>query len=420
MIMKKKKILTLVIVIGLLAIALPAGRLVGGLFLRPKQIQFKFAEISRGDIRKTVSSTGPLSPTTKIEVGSQVSGTIAKVLVNFNDKVQKDQVLAVLDMSLLKAEVSKAEGQLMRKEAELEDAQNDYKRNLPLFEKGVIPDSQMLTSKVKVKILEGEVKTGQAMLDFARRNLEYATIRSPIAGTVITKEVEEGQTLAANFMTPRLFEIAEDLSRMEILVAVDESDIGLIRQGQKVRFQVQAYADKDFSGVVKKVRLQPQKVANVVNYIVEVDAQNKDGLFLPGMTAEVDFIIAQQTNVLTVPKTALNFEPDKETLRGLAGRLDQTATARLAVGQADTGDEKTGYLWYLNEKDQLAVEQVQTGISDGNRAELLNPGRLHEGTKVISGVVETDEAKQSGKSTNKKVIGMPGGGGGGGPPPPGP
>ena len=417
--MKRKKLLTFIVVIALLVLALPMGRRVGGFFMRPNQLQFKFAEISRGDIKKTISSTGPLSPTTKIEVGSQVSGTIAKVFVSFNDKVEKNQVLAELDLSLVKAEVSKAEGQLMRKAAELEDAQNDYNRNLPLFQKGVISDSQMLASKIKVKILEGEVKTGQASLDFCRRNLEYTTIRSPIAGTVIAKEVEEGQTLAANFMTPRLFEIAEDLSRMEILVAVDESDIGLIQKGQKVRFQVQAYTDKEFSGAVKKVRMQPQKVANVVNYIVEVDAQNKDGLFLPGMTAEVDFIIAEKTNVVTAAQSALNFQPDKDTLKRFTGRLHQTAAARLeAAGKTDNSDDKTGYLWYLNDQGELAVAQAQTGVSDGNHTELLNPDRLREGMKVISGVVETDETKQSSKSTSKKVIGMPGGGGGG-PPPPG-
>jgi HlyD family secretion protein len=417
--MKKKKLLTLIIIVVLLALALPAGRLVGGFFMRPKQLQFKFAELSRGDIKKTVSSTGPLSPTTKIEVGSQVSGTIAKVLVNFNDKVEKNQVLAELDLSLLKAEVSKAEGQLMRKEAELEDAQNDCNRNLPLFQKGVITDAQMLASKIKVKILQGEAKTGQAALDFTRRNLEYATIRSPIAGIVITKEVEEGQTLAANFMTPRLFEIAEDLSRMEILVAVDESDIGLIQKGQKVRFTVQAYTDKEFTGTVKKVRLQPQKVANVVNYIVEVDAQNKEGLFFPGMTAEVDFIIAEKTNVLTAPKAALNFQPDKDTLKRFTGRLNPSAVARLeAAAKTDDSDDKIGYLWYLNDQNELAVEQVQTGITDGNHTELLNPVRLQAGMKVISAVLETEAAKESSKSTSKKVIGMPGGGGGG-PPPPG-
>ena len=417
--MNKKKFLAIIIVFVVVLVSLPVSRLVGGFFAGRHKSQFKFVEAARGDVRKTISSSGPLSSITKVEVGSQISGTIAKVLVNYNGQVEKNQVLAEVDASLLKNEVDKAEGQLLRKKAELEDAQNDCNRNALLFEKGTISDAQMLTSKIKVKITEAEVKTGQAALDFSRRTLDYATIRSPIAGTVITKEVEEGQTVAANFMTPRLFEIAEDLSRMEILVAVDESDIGLIKQGQKVRFQLQAYTDKEFYGSVKKVRLQPQKVANVVNYVVEVDARNKDGLFFPGMTASVDFIILEKTNVMTVAKSALNFAPDKDVLKQFSGQLDATASARLnAIAKNENENEQTGFLWYLNDQKQLAVLQVQTGVSDGARTELLNPGVLHAGMKFISGV-EVMEAADATKSSGKKVFGMSGGGGGG-PPPGGP
>ncbi len=417
--MNKKKFLVIIVVFVVVLVSLPVSRLVGGFFAGRHKAQFKFVEAARGDVRKTISSSGPLSSITKVEVGSQISGTIAKVLVNYNDQVEKNQVLAEVDASLLKNEVDKAEGQLLRKKAELEDAQNDCNRNAILFEKGTISDAQILTSKIKVKIAEAEVKTGQAALDFSRRTLDYATIRSPIAGTVITKEVEEGQTVAANFMTPRLFEIAEDLSRMEILVAVDESDIGLIKQGQKVRFQLQAYTDKEFYGSVKKVRLQPQKVANVVNYVVEVDARNKDGLFFPGMTASVDFIILEKTNVMTVAKSALNFAPDKDVLKQFSGQLDATASARLnAIAKNENENEQTGFLWYLNDQKQLAVLQVQTGVSDGARTELLNPGVLHAGMKFISGV-EVTEAADATKSSGKKVFGMSGGGGGG-PPPGGP
>jgi HlyD family secretion protein len=159
-------------------------------------------------------------------------------------------------------------------------------------------------------------------------------------------------------------------------------------------------------------------VANIVNYVVEVDAQNQEGLFLPGMTAEVDFIIAEKTNVLIAPKTALNFQPDSDTLKRFTGRLHASAVARLdSAGKTEDRDDKTGYLWYLNDQGELAVEQVQTGVTDNTHTELVNPGRLREGMKVISGVLESDSAKQSSKSTSKKVIGMPNGGGG--PPPPG-
>jgi len=414
--MKKRKILTFAVVVALLILLAPVSRMVGGYLLGQNRLEFKFVEIGRGDVKKTVSSSGPLSPIKKVEVGSQVSGTIAKVHVDYNDRVQKDQVLAELDMSLLKAEVGKAEGNLLRIQAQLEDARNDYNRNLPLHQKGVIPDSVLLSSQIKVKSLEGDIKHAQAALDFAKRNLEYASIRSPIAGTVVTKQVEEGQTLAVQFMIPCLFEIAEDLSRMEILVAVDESDIGLVQPGQKARFTVQAYTDKTFSGTVKKVRLQPMKVANVVNYTVEVDTENKEGLLLPGMTAEVDFIIAEKKNVLTVPKTALNFTPEKDALRRFVGRLHPSAVAQLTPSNpAVEPDEHTGFLWFLNDQGELAVQEVKIGVTDGSHTELVDAGPFREGMKVISGVVETDKDKKTEKT--KRLIGMPGPGGGGGPPP---
>jgi HlyD family secretion protein len=209
---------------------------------------------------------------------------------------------------------------------------------------------------------------------------------------------------------------------MDILVAVDESDIGLIQKGQKAKFTVQAYSDKEFVGTVKKIRLQPQKIANVVNYIVEAETANPNGLLMPGMTAEVDFIIAERTNVLVVPKTALNFQVDKAMLRRFHGRLSPSAEACLSANQSGDADENTGYIWYLNDQHELAAERVHTGVSDGTRVELLNPGHLAEGSRIITGTVETEKDKNE-RSGSKKLIGMPGpggggpGGGGGGPPP---
>ncbi len=412
--MTRKSIFAVIIILVLLVLLAPLPKLIGER-LKGRQVEYKFVDLSMGDIKKTVSSSGPLSPTTKVEVGSQVSGTISKVLVNYNDKVEKNQVLAQIDLSLLAAEVEKAEGQMLKNKAELEDANNELKRNEVLHEKGAIPDSALDTSRIKVQALEAGLRISQGALDFAKHNLDYGTIRSPIAGTVVTKEVEEGQTLAANFMTPRLFEIAEDLSRMEILVAVDESDIGLIHKGQRVRFTVQAYSGKEFDGSVKKIRLQPQKLANVVNYTVEVDTSNPDGLLMPGMTAEVDFIIGERTNILTVPKAALNWQPDADTLKRFAGHLTAEAKARIDSGQTEEANDETGHLWFLNDKRELAVQEVRIRLTDGSKTEVITPGSLRAGSKVISGTVE--EYKKAEKSGGKKVIGMPGGGGG--PPPPG-
>jgi HlyD family secretion protein len=413
--MKKKTTLVFVAIIAAAGLLPTLARVGGGLQLQYRRPEFRFVEIVRDDIKKTISSSGPLSPITRIDVGSQISGSVAKVYVDYNDKVEKDQVLAELDMSLLKAEVERAEGDVMRTESALEDAQIDYNRNLLLSKTHTISDSVLVSSKIKVKTMEGTHNMAVADLNRAKKNLEYATIRSPITGTVIIKNVEEGQTLAANFQTPKLFEIAEDISHMEILASVDENDIGLIHPGQKATFEVQTYPGKVFSGKVKKVRLEPVKVANVVNYTVVVDVDNKDSLLMPGMTAEVDFVIAQTQGVLTVPKTALNFRPTEEMLK--QSREGQQSTAPNLTEKCAETDESAGTLWYIDQQGRIAAERVKTGISDSGYTELVDPGHLREGMQVISGLLQKDEVKKSDKSGNREFIGMPGGNGG--PPPPG-
>jgi HlyD family secretion protein len=405
--MQKKPFITLVVIIAAAVLFLTLVRFRGGLLMKYRKPEFRFAEIVRGDIKKTISSSGPLSPITLVDVGSQISGTVARVYVDYNDKVEKDQVLAELDASLLKAEVERAQGDVVRTEAALEDAQIDYNRNLVLCKTHVIAESVLVSSKIKVKTMEGTRNMAVADLNRAKKNLEYATIRSPIAGTVIIKNVEEGQTLAANFQTPKLFEIAEDISHMEILVAVDENDIGLIQPGQKTTFEVQTYSGKVFSGKVKKVRLQPVKVANVVDYTVVVDVDNKDSLLMPGMTAEVDFIIAQKQDVLTVLKTALNFQPSEEMLK--QWREGQQSTAPNLTEKSTDTDESAGTLWYIDQQGRIAVEHVKTAISDNGYTELVDPGHLREGMQVISGLLQKDETKKSDKSGNRQLMGMPGG-----------
>jgi HlyD family secretion protein len=334
-----------------------------------------------------------------VDVGTQVSGTIARIYVDYNDQVSKDQILAELDTSLFKAEVDNAEANLLNKEAALEEAQAEYDRNLPIFKKGVISDFQFITTRVKLKSRKAELQSARATLQKARRNLEYAVIRSPIDGIVIAKNVEEGQTVAANFETPTLFEIAADLSHLEILVNVDESDIGDIRGGQQVRFEVQAYDGRVFEGTVKKIRLQPKLISNVVNYTVVVDAVNQDHLLLPGMTAEVDFIIAEKKHVLLVPTAALQFQPP--------------GAAAGETGSHAAGDDQ-GRLWFVDRNGRLAMEQVKTGIADGSFTELIDAGTLTEGMQVLCGVSSTEKDGKSIKNVNRILMGDQTG------PPPGP
>jgi HlyD family secretion protein len=395
---RRVKLQWLLLLIGIVVLV-ALVRFVGGVFTPRTNAPYRMAAIKRGDIRKTIACSGPIDPVTRVDVGTQVSGTIARIYVDYNDQVSKDQILAELDTSLFKAEVDNAEANLLNKEAALEEAQAEYDRNLPIFNKGVISDFQFITTRVKLKSRKAELQSARASLQKARRNHEYAVIRSPIDGIVIAKNVEEGQTVAANFETPTLFEIAADLSHLEILVNVDESDIGDIREGQKVTFEVQAYDGRVFEGTVKKIRLQPKLISNVVNYTVVVDAVNQEHLLLPGMTAEVDFIIAEKKNALLAPAAALQFQPPGAP----AGES----------GSREAGEDQ-GRLWFIDRNGRLAKEQVKTGIADGSFTELIDAGALTEGMQVLCGVSSTEKVGKSIKNVNRLLMGDQAG------PPPGP
>lgn len=304
-----KKIIIAILVIGLL------GGAGWYFFLRKpgteQGVIYKTGEIRRGDLENLISSTGTLSAVSTVDVGSQVSGTLLKVNADFNDKVVKGQVLAELDTLTLEAAVTDANANLMKAKAQLAQSRAELERNRALFEKGYLSESEFLTYQTALQVDQASVASAEAGLKKAQTNLGYAVITSPIDGIVIHRAVDPGQTIAASFQTPELFVIAEDLAKMQIEVAVDESDIGQVREGMAVRFEVQAYSDVTFDGVVRQVRLQPETVSNVVNYTVIVDADNTDGRLLPGMTATVDFIVDHVENALLIPNAALEFRPDQ-------------------------------------------------------------------------------------------------------------
>lgn len=242
---------------------------------------YTLVTITKGNLESTISTTGTLSPVTQVEVGTQVSGTIDKVLVDFNDHVKKNQIIAIVDDHLLKLAVVDAESGCMKAEAQLEETQSILKQNTELSAKGLLSESELQVVKTTHKIAQASLVSARASLERAQRNLKYAIIRSPIDGTVTTRNVEAGQTVAASFSTPTLFIIAQDLSKMEIKALVDESDIGEIKDGQAVRFTVQAYPNRTFKGVVQQVRFQPTTTSNVVNYTVVVSADNQDHVLFP-------------------------------------------------------------------------------------------------------------------------------------------
>ncbi|MFH1221383.1 MAG: efflux RND transporter periplasmic adaptor subunit [Candidatus Eisenbacteria bacterium] len=384
-------------------------------------VQYEFGEVTRGDLESVVTATGTLSAVGTVEVGTQVSGRLAEIFVDFNDKVHKGQIVAVLDTTLLEAAVKDAEASLMSAKAQYDQAKSEYDRNLPLSEKGYLSEQEFLPIRIAVQIREASLKSAEAALDRAMANLRYAVIRSPIDGTIIQRNNEPGQTVAASLSAPTLFIVAENLSDMQILASVDETDIGQIKEGQPVRFTVQANPDQMFEGTVSQVRLQPQTVQNVVNYTVVIDTKNDKGLLLPGMTATVDFLIAQRKGVLLVPNAALRLVPTKEMfaeVRGSAQRRGNTSQDsskgdRLARGSGSQGVAQSAgmtgqsdgsppnshkMIWFVDSGGRLKMETVQTGITSGRLTELVSAGDLHEGMKIITSLGQSASTSTSGGS----------------------
>ena len=407
--MKKKKIF---IIMGLIVILVIAVLLIKSLFKSEKEKGFEFAELKKGSLENIVSSTGTLSAVETVEVGSQVSGIIEKIYVDFNHSVKKSQVLALLDKTLFRVAVKDAEAGVFRARAKLERAKAEVNRNLPLFEKGHVSEMEFLLTKTDAQTAEADLKMAEASLNRAKTNLEYTVIRSPIDGTIIERTVDAGQTIAASFQAPKLFVIAEDLTRMQIEANVDESDIGQIKDNQTARFTVQAYSEKTFTGTVRQIRLQPQTIQNVVNYTVIVDAPNQDGLLLPGMTATVDFIIEQVKDVLLVSNKALSFIPSQEILRNMMQkqRQKQGSSSRPGTmfpsGQPRGGNpfqlpEGIGRLFYTDNEDNLSFAIFKKGATNGMFTEIKETirGKLEIGTRVITGIIKEKSTKSSNKNT---------------------
>jgi len=415
--MKKKLAIPALIVVGLLVVWGLAGR------SRGAGTAYRFVELERGQVESVVSSTGTLQAITTVEVGTQVSGKIEEIYVDFNDRVREGQLIARIDPTLLEQEVRAAEASLERSEAERRHTQRELARMQQLYDRKVITESEYNSAEYQHAVAQAAYKSAEINLERARRNLNYTEIRAPIEGVVLNREVDVGQTVAASFSAPLLFLIAEDLSKMEILTSVDESDIGQIHEGQQVRFTVQAYPDEPFSGTVGQVRLQSSTQENVVNYTVVVAVENPDGRLLPGMTATVEFIIAQATDVLRVANSALRFRPSDEmwaALRerrgGETDRRSRTGEAGVAgepgarvsgvavgpqsgreSGRAEGGPSSQGQtggagtralLWYVDVDGKVNAAPVQTGVSGDQYTEVEGSG-IQEGMQIIAAITTT-------------------------------
>jgi len=389
MMSKGKKIAAAAVVPLLLAL---------GLWVLPKggsadEQAYRFAEVQRGAVESVVSATGALSAVTTVQVGTQVSGQIAAIYADFNDPVTKGQLLARIDPTLQEQAVREADASLARSHAELTRARDEHDRAAQLHEQQVITDAEMSSAAYQLAVADANVRSAQVALDRARRNLTYTEIHAPIDGIVVERNVEPGQTVAASLSTPQLFLIAQDLSEMQILASVDESDIALIREGARVRFTVQAYQDRTFEGTVRQVRLQSSTQENVVNYTAVVSVSNPKGALLPGMTATVEFLTASADDVLTVPNAALRFRPTQDMLATAAPQAPGGAGAPAAARGAPA-PANTAMIWYLDDAGRPQAASVETGISDGQKTEVRG-ALVQEGMRVITGVTSGTNAESA-------------------------
>ncbi len=342
---------------------------------------YRFVTVERGEVVSVVSSSGTLKATTTVQVGTQVSGQIAEILADFNDRVKKGQLIARIDPTLLQQEVRSAEAALDRTRAELELRGVEATRAEKLFADDLTSESATELARSNLQVAQASLKSGEVNLERARRNLAYTEIRAPIDGVVVERNVDVGQTVAASLSAPQLFLIAEDLSKLQILASVDESDIGMIHEGQEVRFDVQAYPDETFPGTVRQVRLQSTVLENVVNYTAVVAVENPDGLLLPGMTTTVEFVIERAPDVLKVPNQALRFRPTDEMRAVLGERGEGRNSARPDSASGDRSERVI--LWRVDERGHPAPLPVRTGVTDGQFTVVEGP-ELHEGMEVIA------------------------------------
>lgn len=390
--MNKTKFLT----ISALPVLLAAGALwARGLGEDGGGLPYRFARVEKADVQSTVAATGSLSAVTTVQVGTQVSGQVSAIYVDFNDLVREGQLLARIDPTLLQQSVREAEASLARGKAEAERARREYDRGEKLAEGQVITDAELSDLIYNLQVAQANLRSAEIALERASRNLDYTEIHAPIDGIVVERNVDVGQTVAASLAAPQLFLIAQDLSEMQILAAVDESDIGLIHQGQEVEFTVQAYPDETFGGTVEQVRLQSTTNENVVTYTVVVSVENPDGRLLPGMTATVDFVIGSTSDAFVVPNAALRFRPTEQMLE--------------AAGKAAPA---TSVLWTV-EGSRPTTVPIEIGLSDGQRTAVSGEG-LRPGMQVIVGTTEGTSAATSGLANPLQQSN-----GAGGPPPPG-
>ncbi len=416
--MKKKRVVS----IAVLALIVAGGITFFATRGNSASVNWLSLAVTRGNVDVVVTATGTLAPDTTVQVGTQVSGTIAKLYADWNSRVRKGQVIAQLDTTFLWASVEQAQANLDKMKVAEEQAKKTFDRVKKLFDRNLDSQSDYDTALSNYQTAHASVLQAQTSLDQAKINLSYATIKSPIGGVVISRNVDIGQTVASSFNTPTLFTIANSLTDMQVQALVDEGDIGNVRVGEHVTFTVDAYPNDVFSGTVTQIRLQPSTVQNVVEYTVIIDVPNPRMKLMPGMTANLTIQIAHADDVLKVPTTALRFMPPPqyraELIKSIPDSVREKFRARFRQDHGENAGRSRSFagnqgggqpgggmnyqnreltpgshfmVWVLNGK-QIKPVRVQIGLSDGTSTQV--EGDLKAGEQVVVGTLSSGSGQQ--------------------------
>ena len=359
--MKNKKIwmgVGAIAIIALIAWLLTSGE-------KEEKVSFETYKVERQDIRTSITATGTIEPVTSVSVGTQVSGIVSRLYVDYNSVVKKGQVIAELDKTNLTSELKTAQANLASAQSTLNYETENHNRFKTLYEKGLVSANEYENARLTYEKARQTVAASHESVRKAQTNLGYATITSPIDGVVLSKSVEEGQTVAASFSTPELFSIAQDLTNMRVIADIDEADIGGVKEGQRVSFTVDAFPDDKFEGQVTQVRQQATTESNVVTYEVVISAPNKDLKLKPGLTANVTIFTMEKSNVLAAPAKALRFMPND---------------ALLQKGQQIEDVEAPTKVW-TQEGNTFKAHKVEAGTTNGTMTEIVSG--INEGTEVL-------------------------------------
>ncbi|MBQ8064730.1 MAG: efflux RND transporter periplasmic adaptor subunit [Prevotella sp.] len=384
--LKNKKIwwgVGAVALIALVAWLLPGGK-------KESKAEFETAKVERGNINTSITATGTIEPVTSVTVGTQVSGIVSRLYVDYNSVVKKGQVIAELDKTNLISELNKAKADLSSAQSTLNYETANFNRYQTLFDKGLVSANDYENARLSFDKARQTVASSRENVQKAQTNLGYATITSPIDGVVLSKSVEEGQTVAASFNTPELFTIAQDLTDMRVIANIDEADIGGVKEGQRVTFTVDAFPDDKFEGSVTQVRQQATTESNVVTYEVVISAPNNDLKLKPGLTANVTIFTLEKNDVLTVPAKALRFMPNE---------------ALLQQGQQIADVEAAKKIWTL-EGSTFKAHAVEVGTTNGMLTEIVSG--ISEGTEVlVDFTINGGEENESGQQATNPFMPRP-------------